>query len=54
MDKYQDVAKENGSTDVQGKPAYAAMVESVDESVGRVLKTLRELDLDDRTFRGLF
>ena len=30
----------------QGKPAYAAMVESVDESVGRVTKTLRELDLE--------
>lgn len=33
----------------QGKPAYAAMVESVDESVGRVMTTLRELKLDQRT-----
>lgn len=33
----------------QGKPAYAAMVESVDESVGRVMRTLRELDLEQRT-----
>jgi len=33
----------------QGKPAYAAMVESVDESVGRVMNTLRERKLDDRT-----
>jgi arylsulfatase A len=33
----------------QGIPAYAAMVESVDESVGRVMKTLRELELDKRT-----
>lgn len=33
----------------QGKPAYAAMVESVDDSVGRVMKTLRELDLDKQT-----
>lgn len=35
--------------DQQGRPTYAAMVESVDESVGRVTKTLRELNLDDRT-----
>ena len=33
----------------QGKPAYAAMVESVDESVGRVMQTLRELSLAERT-----
>lgn len=33
----------------QGKPAYAAMVESIDDSVGRVMKTLRELKLDERT-----
>ena len=33
----------------QGKPAYAAMVESVDDSVGRVMKTLQELKLDERT-----
>jgi arylsulfatase A len=33
----------------QGKPAYAAMVESVDDSVGRVMRTLRELKLDQRT-----
>ncbi len=33
----------------QGKPAYAAMVESVDDSVGRVMKTLRELAIDERT-----
>ncbi|MEO2013984.1 MAG: sulfatase [Fuerstiella sp.] len=33
----------------QGKPHYAAMVESVDDSVGRVLRTLRELKLDQRT-----
>ena len=33
----------------QGKPAYAAMVESVDESVGRVLATLQELGLDKNT-----
>ncbi len=33
----------------QGKPEYAAMVESVDESVGRVLATLKELHLDENT-----
>ena len=33
----------------QGKPEYAAMVESVDESVGRVLATLKELKLDQNT-----
>lgn len=33
----------------QGKPDYAAMVESVDESVGRVLATLKELHLDENT-----
>ncbi len=33
----------------QGKPAYAAMVESVDESVGRVLQTLRDLTIDQQT-----
>ena len=43
--RYEQVAKGKR----QGKPAYAAMVESVDEGVGRVMKTLRELKLDDRT-----
>jgi arylsulfatase A len=33
----------------QGKPEYAAMVESIDDSVGRVLATLRELKLEDNT-----
>ncbi len=33
----------------QGKAVYAAMVESVDESVGRVLATLAELNLDQST-----
>ncbi len=31
-------------------PTYAAMIASVDESVGRVMKTLDELKLTDRTF----
>jgi arylsulfatase A-like enzyme len=33
----------------QGKPVYAAMVESVDESVGRVMATLKELGLEQNT-----
>ncbi len=33
----------------QGKPAYAAMVESVDDSVGRVMATLKELGLEENT-----
>ena len=33
----------------QGKPVYAAMVESLDESVGRVMATLRELGLEQET-----
>lgn len=43
--KYQKVAPSRR----QGDPRYAAMVESVDESVGRITRTLRELQLDDRT-----
>ena len=33
----------------QGKPAYAAMVESVDQSVGRVMRALEELALIEST-----
>lgn len=33
----------------QGKPAYAAMIESIDQSVGRVLTTLAELKLSNKT-----
>jgi len=33
----------------QGDPTYAAMVESVDDSVGRVLATLQELQLAENT-----
>ena len=33
----------------QGKPAYAAMVESVDDSVGRVMGALRQLKILDNT-----
>jgi arylsulfatase A-like enzyme len=34
---------------VQDHPVYAAMVQSMDESVGRILKKLEELGLADRT-----
>ena len=43
--QYQQVGKDRQ----QGPPAYAAMVESVDESVGRVMRTLRELKIDQQT-----
>ena len=33
----------------QGDPVYAAMVESIDQSVGRVLSTLDELSLTENT-----
>jgi arylsulfatase A-like enzyme len=34
---------------LQNDPAYAAMIESMDDSVGRILKTLEELRLADHT-----
>ena len=43
--RYEEIAADER----QGKPAYAAMVESVDDSVGRVMRTLRDLKLDERT-----
>jgi len=33
----------------RGDPVYSAMVESVDQSVGRILDTLKELKLDENT-----
>jgi len=43
--RYEQVAEDRR----QGKPAYAAMVESVDDSIGLVMRTLRKLKLDERT-----
>lgn len=43
--RYEKIAKDRR----QGKPAYAAMVESVDDSIGRIRRTLQELNLDQRT-----
>lgn len=45
LKRYQQVATKQQ----QGKPSYAAMVESVDDSVGRVMRTLRELKIDQNT-----
>ncbi len=46
IDKYK-VTPKAGS---QSNPVYAAMVESTDEAVGRVLKKLDDLKLSDNTF----
>ena len=43
--RFEQVAEEQR----QGRPAYAAMVASIDESVGRVMATLQELKLDQNT-----
>ncbi|MCR9295845.1 MAG: sulfatase [bacterium] len=43
--KYESVPE----AERQGKPEYAAMVESIDDSVGRVMDTLQELKLDQDT-----
>ena len=43
--KYVDAEKDGCHQD----PVYAAMIESVDESVGRVMKTLKDLDLEENT-----
>jgi len=43
--RYENIPKRRR----QGPPAYAAMVESVDDSVGRVMRTLQELRLDQQT-----
>ena len=41
--------EQTGPSQRQGKPDYAAMVESVDESVGTVIQTLRRLGLEETT-----
>ena len=43
--KYADVPKELR----QGNPTYAAMVESIDDSVGRIMATLKDVNLADQT-----
>jgi arylsulfatase A-like enzyme len=41
--------KAGGRPGTQNNPIYAAMVESVDESVGRIVRKLKDLGLDGRT-----
>ncbi len=43
--KYQNKPGDHG----QSNPVYAAMIESVDESVGRIVKKLKELGLYEKT-----
>lgn len=43
--KYERIPKEKR----QGKPVYAAMVESIDNSVGQVVRTLRSVGKEDNT-----
>ncbi|NNE93902.1 MAG: sulfatase [Verrucomicrobiales bacterium] len=45
MERYWEVPK----AERQGPPAYAAMIESVDQSVGRVMETIEKSGLKDRT-----
>ncbi|MCC6363675.1 MAG: sulfatase [Bryobacterales bacterium] len=45
-EKYQRKA---GSMRAQGEPVYAAMLESLDEGVGRILRKLDDLDIAGRT-----
>ncbi len=46
IDKYKAKPK---TPDGQDNPTYAAMIDSVDEGVGRVLETLQRLQLDQNT-----
>ncbi|MBN2296237.1 MAG: sulfatase [Pirellulales bacterium] len=43
--KYKKIPKDQR----QGKPVYGAMVECVDQNVGRIMEALRELKIDDNT-----
>ncbi len=45
VEKYKDKEKDGCHQD----PVYAAMIESVDESVGRIMKTLEDLDMEENT-----
>ncbi len=46
VDKYQSLAD---STRLQNNPVYAAMVEHVDDAVGKIINKLKQLDLYDNT-----
>nr|WP_261360751.1 sulfatase [Aeoliella straminimaris] len=45
MQRYKSIAKRKR----QGPPSYAAMIESVDDSIGSVMQVLQDLDLEDNT-----
>ena len=45
IEKYEAAEKDG----CHQNPVYAAMIESVDQSVGRVMKTLEDLDIGDQT-----
>jgi arylsulfatase A len=47
-EKYRKKAEQLGA-EAQGQPAYAALVESVDDSMGRLRAKLKELRLSERT-----
>lgn len=42
-------ASKRSPTDGQGNPVYAAMLQSVDDSVGRILNKLKSLHIDENT-----
>lgn len=46
VEKYEAVPK----SQQRGNPKYAAMVESVDQNVGRVIAKLREMGIEDETY----
>ncbi len=50
IERYRAKLAANGSEDrLHTNPTYASMVDAVDESVGRILDKLEELEIDDRT-----
>ncbi|MDH3734623.1 MAG: sulfatase [Gemmatimonadota bacterium] len=48
-DEHYEVERDASTRLRQDHPTYAAMVESTDESVGRIVQRLRELGIEDRT-----
>lgn len=50
VEKYKAAEKDG----CHQNPVYAAMIESVDQSVGRVLKTLEDLDIEENTVLVFF
>lgn len=47
VEKYQRKARQIG--DLNADPIYAAMIEAVDQNVGRLMDTLKKLSLDENT-----